>query len=452
MSIKTKILGSIIGIPLLALSILMYFSYKTFEKDKLAFIFESASTVNNSIATQIDQSLVRFKEQTKALTLFYLNLDDHSKMKNKENLAEMSQAVDAFMLFTQGNALTITTSDETTISSEKEKGLLEKIKTSNALNKALALKAPESVFYFNDIGLRGFFYFLVKDNFKILAFSKQTDLLKLISEPGSFSHILTDQNFEILKPTDEKQELPFSQKILAELKKRKNINIKSGVLSLSFDKNFECLTAFKNIQSLNLNFISYISKREAFSVLFQIINDAILFFIILASVSTIFGTLIADGINTSINTLLAATHKISKGDFQIKIKLKTSDELGILARSFNLMATEIARLLGESIIKTRMESELKTAQLVQSTFFPKKSFTYPGVKISGKFEPATECSGDWWYHFEKNGKVYILIGDATGHGVAAALVTSSVYSIIETITDFDISPAINLKKINAALF
>jgi sigma-B regulation protein RsbU (phosphoserine phosphatase) len=452
MSIKTKILGSILGIPLIAISILMFFSYKTFEKDKLAYIFESASTFNNSLSTQIEQSLIRFKEQTKILTQFYLNSSGQSKSWDTTSILEISQSVDAFILLPSNNDLSSSLSSGKIRFREKEKGLVAKIRSNATFLKTFSQKNPESIFYFNEKSIRGFYYYFIKNNSKILAFSKQQDLLKLIFAPSSFSHILTDDNLEILKASDEQQENPFSQKIVGELRKRKDANINSGVLTLKIDKNVDCLSAFKSLTDSKLNLVSYISKDEAFSVLFQIINDALLFFLILASISTIFGTLIADGINTSISTLLEATQNISQGNFKIKVRLSSSDELGLLAKSFNLMAREIARLLGESVIKTRMESELKTAQLVQSTFFPEKSFEYTGVKVSGKFEPATECSGDWWYHFEKNGKVYILIGDATGHGVSAALVTSSVYSIIETITDFDISPAIILKKINTALF
>lgn len=78
--------------------------------------------------------------------------------------------------------------------------------------------------------------------------------------------------------------------------------------------------------------------------------------------------------------------------------------------------------------QVRMQKELETARLVQDSFFavPRASGR---LSVEGFFHPASECGGDWWGHFAiGEGCDYVVIGDATGHGVSAALVTAMAFS------------------------
>jgi len=97
------------------------------------------------------------------------------------------------------------------------------------------------------------------------------------------------------------------------------------------------------------------------------------------------------------------------------------------------MAREITKLLTQMIEKARMEKELETAQMVQEHFFPKDHITRGPITMSSYFKPASECGGDWWGHIDyKDTHQIICVGDATGHGVPAALVTAVAYSMCTT--------------------
>ena len=103
------------------------------------------------------------------------------------------------------------------------------------------------------------------------------------------------------------------------------------------------------------------------------------------------------------------------------------------------MATEISRLIVETAEKARMESELATAKTVQETLFPEPNATMGNISISGHYTPASECGGDWWYYNETAENVQIWIGDATGHGAPAALLTSAARAVASVI-HFDNRP------------
>ena len=119
-------------------------------------------------------------------------------------------------------------------------------------------------------------------------------------------------------------------------------------------------------------------------------------------------------------------------------------KIKVLADGFNTMTGEIKRLLEETAEKARMESELNTARVVQSTLFPEQGLKGKNFEVQGFYEPASECGGDWWYYTESKDSVYLWIGDATGHGVPAALVTSAARSASSVLEQF---PEMSVKDI-----
>lgn len=106
----------------------------------------------------------------------------------------------------------------------------------------------------------------------------------------------------------------------------------------------------------------------------------------------------------------------------------------ILASATTISLLNI-ELLEETAEKARMESELKTAETVQQTLFPKSPLQLEGIEVFGFIQSASETGGDWYgYHQDVDSeKVSIYMGDVTGHGVPAALVTATANSFVKTI-------------------
>ena len=105
--------------------------------------------------------------------------------------------------------------------------------------------------------------------------------------------------------------------------------------------------------------------------------------------------------------------------------------------------------------RKRMERELTTAQAVQETLFPSSNYSSDDLEICGSYEPASECGGDWWYYSKVGSKYLLCIGDATGHGVSAALVTSAARaaaSIVEQMPVDEVVPSKVMKLLNHAIF
>ncbi len=392
------------------LSVLLFLSLQTYQKDKLAYIFDSANSVANSLAVQTATKFKLIREQSE---LLFDKLDStHKWHKSAADKFLHFESIDAILIFENQN---ISTYQERTKNIARQ--LLNSPQLSHWLNSFT--KDQNQILY--DKKLDYLILGMKKNNLLMLIFCSQDIFKDTIKKPGPFILSLIDKDNQVLICSDGiNSNLQIPLKYHAESTTK---TIKNG-------KDEEFLVAYSPISNFSLSLSATIKKKEAFGVLTKIIQQSILIFIMLVSICVIIGILISDDITSSLYEIFQVTQKITEGFFDIRVKVKKQDEVGRLAKSINLMVMEIKRLLMETKEKTRMEAELKTAQLVQSTFFPEEAGAYPNCRVLGKFEPASECCGDWWFHFKHNNKVYFIIADATGHGVSAALLTGAVRNLM----------------------
>ena len=123
-----------------------------------------------------------------------------------------------------------------------------------------------------------------------------------------------------------------------------------------------------------------------------------------------------------------------------------------------------ARMRREATHRVEVDKDVELAAAVQSAFVPQGDQKRHGrVTLSGAYSPATQCGGDWWsVHDVPDGRVLVLIGDVTGHGVAAAMVTAAAkgcYDVAQRLmgTDIDLVRLLELldasvRKVGASRF
>lgn len=194
-------------------------------------------------------------------------------------------------------------------------------------------------------------------------------------------------------------------------------------------------------------FLSLIEENKALGALNSLFKKSLVFIGFSFFASVILSLLLSNRLTQNIKSLTETAELIGTGDFSKEPNFKSNDEVGILSNAFRKMAREIQRLLLETVDKTRMETELKTARLVQDSLFP-QSATYKNghVRLCGTNKTTTECGGDWWFYYQKGSELYVFVADATGHGIPAALITAAARSLFAYIKDTDT----DLKQIAAS--
>lgn len=100
-----------------------------------------------------------------------------------------------------------------------------------------------------------------------------------------------------------------------------------------------------------------------------------------------------------------------------------------------IIITYMERQRKMTVEKSRLESELEVASVIQHSLLPGISNTYPGrkeVEVDGYMKTAKEVGGDFYdLFFVRPTKIAFVIGDVSGKGVPAALFMASSKIILQ---------------------
>lgn len=157
-----------------------------------------------------------------------------------------------------------------------------------------------------------------------------------------------------------------------------------------------------------------------------------------------------------IRTLTVQAGRIASGDLESRVPEGRRDELGVLARTFNFMSDAMVQLLSQNAQKVSLEKEMELARQVQQAMLPPAALDQHGYfKVIGYCMPASQCGGDWWmYRKLSNGRMLLVIGDATGHGIHSAMIAATARGAVEALAAADerlLQPDQVLRAIDSAI-
>jgi serine phosphatase RsbU (regulator of sigma subunit)/ketosteroid isomerase-like protein len=124
------------------------------------------------------------------------------------------------------------------------------------------------------------------------------------------------------------------------------------------------------------------------------------------------------------------------------------------AEGSNISAVMEQRLEQERIERERIEQELRVARRIQQASLPKETPTLAGWQISPFYQPAREVGGDFYDFFElEDGRVGVVVGDATGKGIPAALLAEATSNMLRAVAQAldSTSPGKVLERVNETL-
>ncbi|MBW3586589.1 MAG: HAMP domain-containing protein, partial [Cyanobacteria bacterium 0813] len=174
------------------------------------------------------------------------------------------------------------------------------------------------------------------------------------------------------------------------------------------------------------------------------IRDALLLLAIIATIVTIIAFAIAQLLTKPVIYLTQAVAQFTAGNLDMRVKMRSRDEIGLLARSFNSMARQIQESFetledkvkertaelanaNQEIItlneklkvdNLRLGAELNVARQIQQMILPNpEELEIDGLDIAAYMESADEVGGDYYDVLQIDGVVTLAIGDVTGHGL-----------------------------------
>lgn len=177
----------------------------------------------------------------------------------------------------------------------------------------------------------------------------------------------------------------------------------------------------------------YSNEVELFQYL-HIIGMILVVFTIIVSM------MLSRGLTKPLSELSRGARQFGEGNLNFRINLRRNDEFSDLAMSFNMMAISLQEhmleLQRETSEREKLESEFRIAHDMQQALLPDQAPDVPGLDLAGWSQPSKEVGGDFYDFLDfGDGRIGVALGDATGKGVPAALLTTQCSSVLRTISN-----------------
>ena len=130
---------------------------------------------------------------------------------------------------------------------------------------------------------------------------------------------------------------------------------------------------------------------------------------------------------SSIKDVSSAAESITQGDYSTFLQVKSQDEVGQLRQNFNTMVSQLQE-------RMKLKEEMNLAMEVQQSLLPRKAPEVAGFDIFGKSVYCDETGGDYYdfFEFPELGLMGVAVGDVAGHGIAPALLMTTVRALLRS--------------------
>jgi sigma-B regulation protein RsbU (phosphoserine phosphatase) len=478
MPLKYKFLGVMLFVVLSALSVFMYVAQKTFTEDKKVFIMDSSRTLLKATTSEIKLELKsRMEELQQFVPRVYMGGTDKLDPFQGLDPRLVDELIGvSFLRVSEAGTFTVVKEFTNTALVDKQKLGSDFLKSLNIahplssknidrsggvemINRSVHLGAADSG---TDVPVLTFLLGanFINDSSKELFIAvdlAQTFLMSTLNQSEFAEVFLLFSDGRVLSHPNPKTTIAYASQPMAHpiVQKMQDKKFSRESMEIELDgEQYLCNiseTGFKNVFA-----ISQIRKAEAFLALRSLREQSMWLAILILAASTVLSVFFAAGLTTNIQKLRLAAEQVGAGNLDITLSVKSNDEIQSVAQSFKLMTNQIKTLIAETVEKGRLADELETARLVQSTLLTSPDLVSDAIEWDSHYVSASECGGDYWDARITGNLVTFFIGDATGHGVPAAIVTAVAKSCFSTLSSIyaqtPLAPEALLSEMNRIIY
>jgi two-component system chemotaxis sensor kinase CheA len=329
LTLKAKILTTIISLSVIGLTVFGYVSFKTYQEDKLAFVYDYLTN-----ETQARSKL--FNMASEDYEILLSSIISKIDLKNRENS-------DSVVGFLEGDQKRIT-------------GLYYHVPAEATLNQVTMFEAQNGQWNWSKLhdapfGLSmidnksGNFVFkkvIGQENAYAAIVFKQFDLWNMLNSKDERFDFILSKNKVMSKGA-----VALDPSMLAALKKQvTEAPGMSGLLNTTVG-DVPYFVSFSKLGSNDMLLINMIPEKKILLVQETFLHQVVSFLIIMASVSLLIGTLSSRWLTWNIDKLTHAAREIENENFDVQVDIHTNDELETLGTAFNNMNFKIRNLLEE---------------------------------------------------------------------------------------------------------
>ncbi|MBA2354676.1 MAG: SpoIIE family protein phosphatase [Acidobacteria bacterium] len=175
-------------------------------------------------------------------------------------------------------------------------------------------------------------------------------------------------------------------------------------------------------------------------------------FLVIQTVAFVMGVSLARSITGAIHELFEGTRRVQAEDLSHRVRVRSLDQFGALASSFNSMVERIEELLEQKVVKERLQQELQIARDIQTSLLPSESLRRGHVTLAAACRPAREIGGDYCDFFPLDAdRIGLLVADVSGKGASAALYMAELKGLVLALCTSHRSPRALLTEVNRIL-
>ena len=140
---------------------------------------------------------------------------------------------------------------------------------------------------------------------------------------------------------------------------------------------------------------------------------------------------LSGGMTRNLSRLTDGAHRLARGDFSVRVPVRSGDEFGQLAQSFNQMAADLESHQKLVVEQERLHRELELCRRIQTEMLPRTPLRLDLAEVKGISIPAREVGGDFFNYFVlPEGDLALVVGDVSGKGVSAALLMANIQATL----------------------
>ncbi len=141
---------------------------------------------------------------------------------------------------------------------------------------------------------------------------------------------------------------------------------------------------------------------------------------------------------------------VAAGDLDHHTRPRSTDEIGQLARTFDHMTRSLAEARDLERSAAASRRELAVAAEVTGSLFPRELPAVPGWGCAGLHDTSGKPGGSTYDVLRMpDGKLGLLLAEASGSGVPAALVIAMTRSTLRVVAEHETDPGTILREVNA---
>lgn len=345
LSMKVKLLLIFAFLTIFTVGTYLYYALNLFSKDKTASIYESSLNRVSFLSRQFSDYVGNSLEKT----LLYKGLIDSSS-KNVQTVINEGNDILSFYIVKESGESSAFYNNK--LLSEHFESVNSSINTfkEQDINEIIRAHVPKLVVEkFLVVDTASFFTtpsmaIITKGpNDEILV--SVISLLKLSSlfkKDKFYRSYLVDTNRNtVISVNDQK----IDKNIITKVFNTKSKTLTEGTFEVVGSAGEDLLCSFNFHGSTGTYFITVVNKNIAFQALSSLTKKSFVIAIVIIAFSLIISVVFSFKVTRSLKKLVHGTKEVAKGNYGLKIKITSNDEIAWLTKSFNKMSMEIADLL-----------------------------------------------------------------------------------------------------------